>query len=167
MTKMKRPLGLIRYTSQDALEKRRLDKRALLRARTVIYPTILVGLLTALVLVGSTRTVADLTLLRGIGAPFVEEGTTVRNHVRIKIQNRTGGPKDFFVELKGADGATFIAPENPVHVAPGERVTSSVFVVADRSFYPNGTRSVRFVISDHDGFEQTLPYKLLGPESAP
>jgi cytochrome c oxidase accessory protein FixG len=164
MDKIRRPRGLIRYTSTEALETRRWTARALLRPRTLAYPAILVALLAALVWVGAERTVADLTLLRGLGPPFVEEADGVRNHVRVKLQNRTATDRAFHIALEGADGATLVAPENPVHAAAGERVTASVFVLAPRDLYRNGTRDVRFVISDGEGFTRSLPYKLVGPK---
>jgi cytochrome c oxidase accessory protein FixG len=164
MDKVKRPRGLIRYTSLDALEKGRLDRRGLIRPRTILYPLILLALVVALVWVGGRPVQAELTLLRGIGAPFVEEAERVRNHVRVKIRNRTGESKAFALSLEDAEGAELVAPENPMHLGAGEQSTSSVFVLAPRSFFIDGSRDVRFVVSAEGAIEITQSYRLIGPK---
>jgi cytochrome c oxidase accessory protein FixG len=162
MTKLGRKPGLIRYSSQNALEK--TGPRSILRARVVIYPVLLAALLTALVLVARGRTEAEVTLLRGIGAPFVLQGDEVRNHVRIKIRNRTEAQQAYALSLEGAPGTELVAPENPLHLAAGEQTTESVFVIAPRTAFVAGTLVVRVRISDGHAFTQVVPYKLAGPE---
>lgn len=164
MTKLGRPTGLIRYTSQAALQGAVKGKQGLLRLRTVLYPALLAGAVVGLVLVGRSHKTADLTLLRGIGAPFVVEGDTVRNHVRVKIHNRESEAKQFTVTLEGAPDAEVIAPENPVNVAPDEQAVSSVFVLVPKERFVNGAIAVHFRIADGAGFSKELPYKLLGPK---
>jgi cytochrome c oxidase accessory protein FixG len=164
MTKLHRPTGLIGYTSQEALEKRPSAKKTLLRPRVVAYPAILAALLVALVAIGRTRTLAEVTLLRGIGAPFTERGALVENHVRVKIRNRTDSAKAYTVSLIGAPDATLIAPENPMRVEAGAQETASMFVVADRSSFLHASRSVRIRVSDGSAFSRESPYRLLGPE---
>jgi hypothetical protein len=112
----------------------------------------------------SGRVQAELTLLRGIGAPFVEEAERVRNHVRVKIRNRTGESKAFALSLEDAEGAELVAPENPMHLGAGEQSTSSVFVLAPRSFFIDGSRDVRFVVSAEGAIEITQSYRLIGPK---
>lgn len=163
MAKVGRPLGLIRYTSQESLETRRFDARKLLRPRVVVYGVVAIGLITALSLSSATRLEAEVSVLRGIGAPFIEQGDLIQNHVRIKIQNRTDRSRSYFISLEGAPEATLVAPENPLTVAPGDPTTESVFVMAPRAAFPGGAHAVRLRISDKAGFERVLPYQLLGP----
>lgn len=165
MDKLRRPRGLIRYTTQDALETKRFSAKSLLRTRIFIYPVLLVALLVALFFTASKRKDVEVSVLRGIGAPFVEQGDLVRNHVRIKIRNRTDGEVAYTLSLVGADDSTLIAPENPLHVAAGAQSTESVFVLAPRASFKAGSRDVRFVVSDQKSVERVLPYKLLGPET--
>jgi cytochrome c oxidase accessory protein FixG len=163
MTKLHRPTGLIRYTSQEALEEHPPSKRSLLRPRVVVYPAILAALLFALVAIGRTRSQAEVTLLRGIGAPFTERGTLVENHLRVKIRNRTDSARAYTVSLVGAPDTTLVAPENPMRVAAGAQETVSMFVVADRSSFQRAARSVKVRVSDGSTFTRELPYRLLGP----
>ena len=163
MQKLGRPLGLIRYTSQDALEKRRLDVRALLRPRIVIYPVILVALLAALVFTGATRRDAEVTLLRGIGAPFYEQGDLVRNHLRIKVRNRAASDGRYALSLAAPGDAMLVAPENPLTVRGGQQSEESIFVLLPRRSFRAGTATAHLRVSDEHGFSRDLSYQLLGP----
>jgi cytochrome c oxidase accessory protein FixG len=167
MTKVGRPLGLIRYTSQDALESRRFHVGKLLRPRLVVYGVVAVALVVALDLAAGTRREAEVSVLRGIGAPFIEQGELIQNHVRIKIQNRTNQTRSYFISLEGAGDATLIAPENPLSVAKEDQATESVFVLSPRAAFPAGVRAIRIRVTDREGFARVLPYQLLGPTFRP
>lgn len=165
MHKLKRPLGLIRYTSEDALATKNEKRRSLFRPRVVVYVTALFLIFTALGVSASGRSVAEVSLLRGIDAPFVAQGKFIRNHVRIKIQNRTHGAAAYTLALLDSADTELVVPENPLHVRAGEHATESLFLVAPRGSFHAGKRDVRLRISDGAGFERTLSYRLLGPEA--
>jgi hypothetical protein len=65
--------------------------------------------------------------------------------------------------LLDAPGARLIAPQNPIPVAPGRTETAVVFVIAPAGLFDSGSRTVRLRLSDGEGFEETVPYRLLGP----
>jgi cytochrome c oxidase accessory protein FixG len=164
MDKLGRRRGLIRYTSPSALETRRFSLRSLIRPRVVIYPITISVLVVALFVAASNRTVADVTVLRGIGAPFVEQGPEVRNILRLKIRNRTNEPQAYTLSLVDAPDARIVAPENPLHVGAGEQTTESLFVLVPRGSFVNGARGVRLRVFLGESFDRTFPYQLLGPE---
>jgi cytochrome c oxidase accessory protein FixG len=162
MERLHKPSGLIRYAAQESLETG-ASPRIWLRPRVVVYLALLVGLLVALaVTVGTTRA-ADVTLLRGIGAPFEIQDGLVTNQLRVKIQNRTDEERRFRLELLDAAGASVVAPEFPLSVAAGERRTTSVFVRVQPASLVQGRRSIRLKVSDELGFSEQLVYGLLGP----
>ena len=107
---------------------------------------------------------ADVTILRGIGAPFTESGASVVNQIRIKIRNRSGADQGYHVEIADLSCATLIAPEDPLTIAAGEQRATSVFVMAPKSAFRGGARAVHFRITDARGYHAELPYQLLGPE---
>ncbi|HEX7019119.1 MAG TPA: cytochrome c oxidase accessory protein CcoG, partial [Gemmatimonadaceae bacterium] len=87
MRRVNRPTGLIRYSTRDALDGVPGRK---LRPRVVLYPAALAltfgGFLVAL----DNRAPADVTVLRGLGEPYVVEADgRVANQLRVKIANRT------------------------------------------------------------------------------
>jgi cytochrome c oxidase accessory protein FixG len=168
MTRIGQPAGLIRYTSQAALAGR---PRHWLRMRTVMYPVLLVllgsGLLTALV----TKDSADVTVLRGVGAPFTEENDGhISNQVRIKVTNRRDVEARYQVTLVPAeqgnpmpDSLAVIAPENPLIVQAGETRSTSIFVLLPRRAFRDGERLINLHITDGSEFTTTHVYRLLGP----
>ncbi len=164
MAKLRRPLGLIRYTSEYALASRTVDVRALLRPRIVLYPIVLGLLLTALFVTASSRRIAEVSILRGLETPFVKQGELIRNLIRIKIQNRTSNGAEYSMSLLDAPDTTLVAPENPLHVAAGDQATEGFFVLAPRNTFSRGIRPIRLRISDGAGFERIARYDLLGPE---
>lgn len=164
MDKLGRHRGLIRYTSQEALATRRFSLRSLFRARVLIYPAILVVLLFALFATASRRKTVEISVLRGLDAPFTEQGELVRNHVRIKIRNRTEGAAAYSLSLDRAPDVQLVAPENPLHVGPGQQTTESVFVLVPRHSFTRGVRDLRIRVSDGATVDRVLPYKVLGPE---
>jgi len=162
MARIHKPAGLIGYASQDQLESGRAP--ALLRTRVVIYSALLAGLLATLTIAVLTKQSADVTILRGIGAPFSENGDKIVDQLRVKVQNRTAATQSYRLELEDVPNAQLIAPENPLPVAAGEQRTTTVFVLAPRNAFSHGTRLVHVRVSDAHDYHVELPYKLLGPE---
>ncbi|MET0792676.1 MAG: cytochrome c oxidase accessory protein CcoG [Polyangiaceae bacterium] len=161
MARIDKPAGLIRYASQEALETGKA--RSLLRPRVVIYSLLLIGLLLTLGASLMTNPDAEVTILRGIGAPFSESGGNVVNQIRIKVRNRSSEAQSYRIELRDLPQAQLIAPENPLTVPVAEQRTTSVFVLVPKSEL-HGARAVHFRITSEHGYRAELPYELLGPE---
>lgn len=162
MEKIHKPLGLIRYDAQQRLETG--VKGRVLRPRVLIYAGILAVLLIALVSVAATRGSAELTVLRGIGAPFELSDGLAQNQIRIKVQNRSRETHRYQIELLDAADARLVAPENPLEVTAGAQRSTSVFVMIAPGRLTHGQRPVTFRITDESGFRVEAPYRLLGPE---
>jgi cytochrome c oxidase accessory protein FixG len=161
MRRMRKPTGLIGYTSRAALEGRAPH---LLRARTVLYPLAFVVFFAGFVWSVAHREAAEVTVLRGTGAPFTEQaGGTIANQVRIKVANRTTADHLYRIALEGVDGAQVVAPQNPLPVAAGAHETTSLFVMLPASAFTNGERAVTVVVDDGAGFTLRHPWKLAGP----
>lgn len=160
MERIKKPKGLIRYSSQLALETGQPTSK--LRPRVVIYSLVLVGLVTTLLLLGGARPSAEVTILRGLGAPFSVSGDEVVNQLRLKVRNRGETPREFDVRLLGMPEAKLVAPELPLRLAPSEQGSVSFFVMAPRSAL-HGSRHVQLRVGDKTSSE-LVNYTLLGPE---
>jgi cytochrome c oxidase accessory protein FixG len=157
--------GLIRYTSQAELET---GKRSFLRPRLVVYSAILLMMFGALgfSLVGKSN--ADVTLLRGLGAPFsVLPNGDISNQIRIKIANRAPDDRSYLIELVAGDGITLVAPENPLTVAAGETEMTGAFITAPLTAFATGDVSITLRISDGVDFSRAIGYRILGPSVAP
>ncbi|HET9954414.1 MAG TPA: cytochrome c oxidase accessory protein CcoG [Polyangiaceae bacterium] len=160
MNKIKKPQGLIRYGSQLGFATGK--QHSLLRPRVVAYPALLSVLLIAMVTLGSQRSDVQLTVLRGLGAPFTQQGGEVISQIRVKIENRSSEAQDFQIDLQKADGAKLIAPENPLHVKSREQRTTSLFVVSPKANFHKGERSVVVHVKGAS-LERSVPFRLLGP----
>lgn len=163
MTKIGKPTGLIRYATREGLEG---GRRRVLRPRIVLYPLILAASLAGFGWALAAREDADVTLLRGIGAPFVEQADGgITNQVRIKVTNRTRDAHEYRITLLDAPDATVIAPENPMRVEGGATATTSAFIILPASAFTGGKRQVTFRIADGAAFTTDLSYGLVGPET--
>jgi len=162
MDRIAKPHGLIRYSSQETLETQK--KTPIVRPRVVLYAVAVAGFVSALLIVGSHIGGADVTVLRGIGAPFVIQPTGVQNQVRVKIENRTDSDHSYTIELENKDGLTLIAPENPLPVSRASHQSTSIFVIAPRERFHHGELPIVVSVSDGQGFEKKVSYKLLGPK---
>lgn len=163
MDKIKRPRGLIRYGSVESLETGKPTR--VLRPRVAIYAALLGIALGALVLFRTRQGTADVTVLRGLGEPYVVDAGTVRNHIRVKIENRSGADRDYTIELKGVAGGRLIAPENPLHVRQGTHESCAVFVIAPQSLFANGPLPIQIRVFDGAQFDREVPYRLIGPRA--
>ena len=162
MRKVGAPEGLIRYSSQATLEEG--EKPKLLRARTAIYPALLVILVGLLVFVVAGRESAEVKVLRGVGAPFTEQADgTVTNQIRVRIANRSEETTAYSLRVVGPEGVTLVAPMNPVTVAPDAVESAPAFLQAPRAAFAQGDVKVEIVVEAPDGWSTTLPFKLLGP----
>ena len=120
MAKIERPTGLIRYTSRAELESKGGPVRKL-RPRTVLYPAALTITFGGFIFALATRQPADVTVLRGLGAPYAVEGDgRVANQLRVKVTNRTALSRQYTIAVDGIDSGTMIAPRNPLPVAAAQ-----------------------------------------------
>jgi cytochrome c oxidase accessory protein FixG len=161
MDRVGKPRGLIRYSSQDTLAT---GETRILRPRVIAYPALLAVVLGMLTFALAGKDSADVTLLRGIGSPFMTlPSGEISNQLRVKIVNRSGGDLDYLVELAGESELKLVAPENPVSLADGVATTATMFVVAPPDAFSNGRRQVQIRVTDGTGYDRTFDYQLLGP----
>ncbi len=174
MTKLGRPKGLIRYSSQAAVEG---EKPKMARPRVLIYPTILTIVATLFVLVLAGKGVADMTVVRGMGAPFsVLDSGEVANNAKIKLVNRTDEPMTLGVSARGVRSPGLAglrveleSEDTPLTLAPRESRTVLARVIAPAAAFTAGVCEVRVVLTPERGEgggsrEITGLFRLLGPQ---
>ena len=153
--------GLIRYSSQAELAS---GRGRFLRPRVLLYAALLAVMLGALTVSLAARATADVTLLRGLGAPFTRLGSgEISNQLRVKIANRTGEERRYLLELVSPDGLGLVAPENPLPVGPGATEMTAAFVTAPADAFVAGEITITLRISDGVDFVEDRDYRLLGP----
>jgi cytochrome c oxidase accessory protein FixG len=123
MDKMNYPRGLIRYATQNGIDKG-WDKaqmlRRVLRPRVLIYTAIMVVILAAFAASLLLRTPfrVDVVRDRGALARLVEDGR-IENVYRLQVMNGTEQPHRFRIEVEGLKGA-MVASKAEVEVGSTE-----------------------------------------------
>ncbi len=160
MDKVKRPRGLIGYSTQA---RREGGKGRWLRPRVFIYGSVMAALATLLVVMGTSAQPSDVILLRGLGMPFtVLPSGDIVNPARIKISNRENAERTYTVEI--AEGAAqLLLDAEPLHVAADGSVVRAFFIKEAPSAFKNGQSSVRLRVRDGHRFDKEIGYRLLGP----
>jgi len=160
MSKLGRKLGLIRYSSQAAMSG---ETARLLRPRVIIYPSIVTVLLGLIVLLIVTHAPTDVTLLRGLGLPFITtEAGEIENLMRVKMTNRTEHPQILHIAVADRTDVRAIPSQETVMLNPGQSWVEPVRVLAPPRAFVLGALDVTLRVSG-DGVKIDKPCRLLGP----
>lgn len=162
MTKLGRPTGLIRYSSQRALAVTPQGKsRGGFRARLVVYPLLLALALAGTAWLLATREPAALAVMRAQGIPYAERDGHIESVVRLRIDNRTRATRTYLVE--GAEGVV-LAQGARIDVAGDSSGETDVVVVSAPSDFLRGRREVELVVREETGtWTGSLRTHALGP----
>ena len=162
MNATNQPRGLIRYTSEHALEGK---KTRVVRPRTTIYGGLLVALVTLLGVGLATRGAYDVDVGRAVGAPFVElPDGQVANRLRVRVRNQTPTDAAFTLEAAEPAGASVrLVGRPPVRVGAGAMVRTEAWVVAPPEAFAGGTAATTLRLVFEDGTVEAVPFTLLGP----
>jgi cytochrome c oxidase accessory protein FixG len=102
MDKLGYPRGLVRYTTQNAVEGKGVH---LLRPRVLIYALLLVALSTALVVSLAMRNPLSVEVLRDRNALYRETATgAIQNVYTVKVLNKDQRPHAFRIAVEGPPG---------------------------------------------------------------
>lgn len=99
MTKLERPIGLIRYDSNRGFKG---QATRWLRPRILLYTALALLGAGALTVATSTLQPAMVSLTRVTGIPYVVESGMVRNQFILRILNKRNAPVLFALEIAGA-----------------------------------------------------------------
>ncbi|HUO09456.1 MAG TPA: cytochrome c oxidase accessory protein CcoG [Phycisphaerae bacterium] len=164
MTRINKPRGLIRYSSQAAVQG---DKPAKFRPRLVFYPVILLILAIAWLLIFSNKGTADITLLRNYGNPFTRlETGRIASPIRLKITNRSDVESRYVFDLPQMPDATIDLPDTAITVPANESRTVAFEVELPPEAFHMGVYDGTLHITNNRDFSRELTVRLLGPFSS-
>ena len=148
MDKVGYPRGLVRYTTQNALDG---NATHVLRPRIVVYGTILVCLLLAWVWGVSHRSSFIAEVLRDRNALYSYSGDgAVENSYQLKIVNKTDNVREFIITVApGADGLQLQG--NTVRVTAGAAEVISVPLTVHAPAQIRSRHPLRFMVVAADG----------------
>jgi cytochrome c oxidase accessory protein FixG len=142
MGQMGYPKGLIRYTTQNALDGK---PSRILRPRVISYGTILATLFVLFIVTLANRAPVHLDVLRDRNALYREASDgRIENVYTLKIINKSEQARELKVEVVGLPGLS-VTTAPAVSVVAGGAVASIVARVAiDRDAAPGGGHDVLF-----------------------
>lgn len=163
MDKMGYPKGLIRYTSENALEGKPVK---LFRPRVLIYSGILALIATALVVAVLLRVPLKLDVIRDRNALYRETfDEKIENTYTLKIMNMDNQAHRYVLSAYGIDGLQLRSDHTDIAVAAGEVVEAPVSLLADPHHLSQRSTPVYFRVqaSDVDGLSAEQNARFLGP----
>lgn len=163
MDKVGSPRGLIRYTSQDALAKK---PKRMLRARTVIYPVLLLIVTSGLGYAVSTKYGFDARIIRGKGQPYTNvDRSTISNTFNMRLVNRTDTDQRYTLTIKEpADVRLEILDDSTIELKSGETSMVPINVRFKPSLtLRDGNEPAIIEIVDSKNNRHEVKFNLLGP----
>ena len=163
MDKVGKPKGLIRYSSQDSLEKK---TQRFVRARTIIYPISLAAVVSMLAVALSMTYGFDARIIRGKGAPFNLVGRgTVTNSFNLRLVNRTDETQQYSIAVASPDLASVeIIDDEATLVPPGKSSLVPLSVRFPSALtYNGGSAPIILKIEDACGNRREVAFRILGP----
>ena len=155
MEKMNYPKGLIRYTTENALEHNYDEKKGLLshviRPRIILYTVILAILVAAMIGTLAVRNPLKVDVLRDRNTLVRETAYGLENVYTINIINTDEAVHAFSVDVDGINGIKLASDTKlPIQMAPGSTQKFSVRVIADPAEAKPGTYEIHFKVKALD-----------------
>ncbi|MDR2244505.1 MAG: cytochrome c oxidase accessory protein CcoG [Burkholderiales bacterium] len=157
MKKMDYPLGLVRYTTENALasgySRKEIWKRVF-RPRTLLYTAILLGIIVAVTASLWTRNTLKVDVLRD-RAMMAREASpgVIENVYRLRIINTEERAHQFVIEVAGLPEVEVGGLEQPIHIdgASARMVPLSVRFKLPRDGLDAGMYPIMFTVRTEDG----------------
>jgi cytochrome c oxidase accessory protein FixG len=147
MDKMASPRGLIRYTTQHALDHAQTQ---VLRPRILIYGALLAALMVGFVATVATRSPVALDVIRDRKSLYqLTDDGNVDNVYTIRILNKTEHAQRFVLEAAGASALT-VLPANREYAVPSGAVYSLPVRVRRAAYDPLGAETIRLTVRSLD-----------------
>jgi cytochrome c oxidase accessory protein FixG len=151
MDKMNYPRGLIRYTTENALEKHWGRKEILghiVRPRIIVYTTILIGIVLALIWGIAHKADLRVNVIRDRGVLAREvEGGQIENVYRLQVMNVTEHAHHYEITVAGMDGIQ-LEGDKSIDVAPATTTSFMVAVRVPVEAAPKGSHTIYFDVQD-------------------
>jgi cytochrome c oxidase accessory protein FixG len=149
MAKVGYPGGLIRYSTQAALEGK---PSRILRPRSIVYATLLLALVAGFVVAVAMRSPIGMEVLRDRNALYRETDGLIENVYTVRIVNKAAGPQQLTLRLEGPEALSLEAETAELDLGPGE-VRGFPVRVRMRAGALSGGRKIELEAIDSTGEE--------------
>jgi cytochrome c oxidase accessory protein FixG len=147
MDRMQYPRGLIRYTTQHAVDHQATH---VIRPRTLVYTALLSTLVVSWIAGVSLRKPLAMDVLRDRNALYrVLPDGSVENVYLLKVMNRSGAPRTYRLEVEGLSGLR-VETDHAISAQAGEVANVAARVIAPPGVAPGG-HDIELELSEADG----------------
>ena len=162
MDRMNTPRGLIRYTTQNAIEG---GSVRVLRPRIIVYGLILLLLAGVFSWRLATRVPLALDVLHDRNQLYRETAGQIENVYLLKVMNKDALDHRYTLNAAGIDGLTVKLDQPEISVPAGTLLNLPVSLLADESALSQRSTGVRFelVTADAPTVRVTADARFLGP----
>ncbi len=168
MAKLKRPLGLIRYQTENEVEGTKVEGHSkLMRPRILAYATIVMGVSSLLIFLTAGRLDFSATAHREASSSVfsVDEQGLVVNPIHLNLANHS--EKSITITLKPLSPAslTVVVPEGSIQLKPDEKAAYFILLKAPQDiFHENfGLADTAFEIISDSGSRKEISIRMVGP----
>ena len=165
MDKVDKPRGLIRYTSENALEG---EETNILRPRVILYSALLLLAAGTLGVLLTSSQPLEVDLRRAPGAAFTRlenAGGQIANHIQFRVRNKTAAPVSYTVEAVEPEAMSLkmIGPAS-VEVPAGEMKRISAWALLPASAFDQGSAPAKFAVIGDGKKLREVSMSMLGPD---
>ncbi|MBK6909389.1 MAG: cytochrome c oxidase accessory protein CcoG [bacterium] len=161
MSKIGRPVGLIRYDSAAGIEHK---SRKYVRPRVILYMVVFALVTTMFIVRLSSREIVDFAVVRSAGTPYlVQEDGLVRNMLQLHLTNTDTRTRTVTVKLASDVPAQLMVLGEPFLIKPGERIKAEAFVLIKRDQIKSAATPLEFKLMDGTQEIGEAVAKFLGP----
>lgn len=162
MISIDKPVGLIRYTSENAIEQKPTRP---VRPRTVLYGLALLALASAFVFVLVGRSTLDVNIGRVVNVPYMQMGDGIGNNLRFRLQDRMQDSEVDIVAIEPEGAEVRVIGQTPLQLQRGRHKRVESYVIVPKEAFTNGSVQGVFEIRADDGRTQRAKFNLLGPSN--
>lgn len=163
MEKMNYPKGLVRYTTEHALEGK---PTRVLRPRIIVYATLLLFFFIGLLVAIGHRTPLELDIIRDRNILYRETDVgQISNTYALKLLNMDQQEHQYELSVSGIDGLTVESQQSRFTVAPGEVLDAPISVHVDPDKLTTASSEIYFTLQsvDDESIKVEEKARFIGP----
>lgn len=156
MTKVHRPLGLIRYSTEEELSAATVQKTGRFNARAAIYLALCLSAVVALLVSLARIKPIDIAVLRAKDTPYttqtLDDGSViVVNHFKLELSNQSGATHSLQFAVSGDltnANVQLITAQNPLVIEDGRVTQTDIFIRFPKSLLHDGQTKLGMMVRD-------------------
>lgn len=163
MDKVNKPHGLIRFASENEIEK---GEKFSFNGRMIAYTAVLIILIGVIVFLLSGRSKSETLILRAQGQLYerVEETQEIRNFYTYKVVNKTNDPLPVSFKLRGMKGRLqVIGGGENLEVEAQETLDGALFVFLPESEVKGMKSEIAVEVYSGEELLEVVEFPFLGP----